>query len=88
MPPAMKCFMTDFVVLYAENVREIWRLDPGEPVVCDDYAYEPQTDIYQLTLGGKLVCRIAGGNFFLPMNEFFLTGARDAENGSDGKPVQ
>ena len=88
VPPAMKCFMTDFVVLYAQNVRELWCLAPGETVVCDEYTYETDTDTFLLTLKGELRCRIAGGDFYLPMEEFFRTGARDAENGSDGKPVQ
>ena len=88
IPPAMKCFMTDFVVLYAEDVREIWCADPGKPVVCNGVSYEPQTEPYQFTFNEKVQCRLVGGDFFLPMEEFFRTGARGAENGSDGKMLQ
>lgn len=88
IPPAMKCFMTDFVVLYAENVRELWCANPEEPVTCDGFSYEPQTDTYQFTLNEKVQCRLVGGEFLLPMREFFSTGARDAEDGSNGKMLQ
>ena len=88
VPPAMKCFMTDFVVLYAADFREVWCEEPEKTLVCDGYSYEPQTETYLLTLNEKVRCRIAGGDFFLPMEEFFKTGARNAENGSDGKRAQ
>lgn len=88
VPPAMKCFMTDFVVLYVKDFRELWCEDPEKTLVCDGYSYEPQTDTYQLTLNEKARCRIAGGEFVLSMEEFFRTGARDAEDGSSGKKLQ
>ena len=88
IPPAMKCFMTDFVVLYAEDVRELWCADPEEPVVCDGFSYEPRTDMYQFTLKEQVRCRLVAGDFLLPMQEFFSTAARNAVNGSDGRMPQ
>ena len=88
IPPAMKCFLTDFVVLYAEDVRELWCAEPGKPVVCNGFSYEPQKDMYYFTYNEQVRCSLTGGEFMLPMEEFFITGARNAEDGSDGKMLQ
>ena len=81
-PPAMKCFLTDFVVLYGTGVREIWNRDPGQPVVCDRYEYDEEKDAYLFYLKKELQCRLQGGDYLLSMDEFFFTGARDAEGGT------
>ena len=82
--PAMKCFMTDFVVVYGTEVREIWTRDPGKPVVCDRYAYDEKTDTHEYYLDNVLQCRLRGGEYVLPMDEFWLTEIRDhPEAGAD-----
>ena len=80
----MKCFMTDFVVVYGTEVREIWTRNPGEPVVCDRYAYDEKTDTHEYYLDNVLQCRLRGGEYVLPMDEFWLTEIRDhPEAGAD-----
>ena len=83
VPPAMRCFMTDFVVLYGKDVLEIRNENPGVPVVCDRYAYDRDNDSHLFYLGDALACRIKGGEYALSMDEFLLTEMRDhPESGS------
>ena len=77
VPPVMKCFMTDFVVVYGDHVREIWSKKPGETVVCDRYDYDEKTDTYLLYMGKELQCRLRGGEYVRPMDEFWITEIRD-----------
>lgn len=83
--PAMKCFMTDSVVLYGADVREIWTRNPGETVVCDKFECDEDTDTYLFSLNGELQCRLRGGYYVLPMDEFWKTDLRKAVGG--GKSV-
>ena len=75
--PAMKCFMTDCIVLYGAEQRRIWRRNPGEQVACDWYRYEEETDTWVFTLKGEEQCRLQGGFYVLPMDEFWKTEIRD-----------
>lgn len=77
VPPAMKCFTTDFVVLYGTEVREIRSARPGEQILCDRYEYDKETDSHLFFLGKELQFRLAGGEYFLAMNEFLLTEMAD-----------
>ena len=77
VPPAMKCFMTDFVVIYGAEIREIRTSRPGEPVLCDRYEYNQEEDTYLFWLGDELRCRLRGGIYVLPMDEFWKTEIRD-----------
>ena len=79
VPPAMRCFMTDAVVLYGADVREIWNKNPGETVACN--RFECEGDAYLFYLEDELQCRLRGGYYVLPMDEFVLTGIRDSEDG-------
>lgn len=81
--PAMKCVMTDSIVLYGDEIRQIWRKDPGERVVCDRYEYDEDTDTHWFYLGDELRCKLMGGVYALPMDEFWMTEMRDhPESGS------
>lgn len=87
--PAMKCFLTDSVVLYGAEILEIWNRNPGEKVVCDRYEYDRDKDTYTFYLGNELQCRLRGGRYVLPMDEFWKTELLDhpeAEKGT-GKTV-
>ena len=82
--PAMRCFMTDSVVLYGAEVREIWNKNPGEPIVCDEYTYDEKTDAHLFSLGNELQGKLTGGRYVLPMDEFWITEMRDhPDSGSD-----
>ena len=84
VPPAMKCFTTDFVVLYGKEVREIWNIRPGEQVLCDRYEYDEEKDTHLFFLGEDLQFRLAGGIYALPMHEFLFTEMMDhPQQGSD-----
>lgn len=84
VPPAMKCFMTDAVVLYGADVRQIWNIKPKEPVVCDKYEYDEKTEMHQFFLNGEIQGKLQGGRFVLPMDEFAWTMMRDhPEAGSE-----
>ncbi len=81
---AMKCFMTDFVVLYGADIRQIWSKTPGKQVVCDRYEADEEKELYQFYMGEEVVCKLQGGLFVLPMDEFMKTEMRDhPEAGSD-----
>ena len=83
--PAMKTVMTDFVVLYGAEIRQIWTKNPGHPVECDKYAYDENTDTHIFSLKGEVQCRLQGGDYALPMDEFWLTMIRDnPETGAHG----
>ena len=69
VPPAMSCFLTDHIVLYAQNVRLIWTIRPREPVVCDRYEYDEKKQTHLYYLGNELQCRLLGGRYFLSMEE-------------------
>ena len=75
--PAMKCFMTDSIVLYGADVREIWNKNPGELVVCDRYENDEENGTYLFYLEDELQCRLRGGRYVLPMDEFWMTELRD-----------
>ena len=82
--PFMRCFMTDFVVLYAAEVRLVWNIKPGEQVVCDRYDYDAEKNLHLFYLGDELQCKLMGGVYALSMNEFVFTEMRDhPEAGSD-----
>ena len=85
--PAMRCFMTDRVVLYGADIREIWNKNPGETVVCDRYEYVPEKDEYQFFLNDELQCRLREGNYVLPMNEFWKDEIDDGPS-ADGEMMQ
>ncbi len=72
VPPAMRCFMTDFVVVYGKDMSLIWSDNPGETIICDDYEYDPATDTHLFTLEGKSQLKLRGGEYVLPMNEFMI----------------
>ena len=77
LPPAMKCFTTDFVVLYGQEVREIWSIRPGEQVLCDRYEYDAEKDTHLFFLEDTLQFRLTGGVYALPMHEFLITEMMD-----------
>ena len=82
--PAMKCFMTDFVVVYGKNMSLIWSEHPGETLLCDDYRYDETTGTHLFTLEGKPQLKLRGGEYVLPMDEFWMTEIRDhPEAGAD-----
>ena len=82
--PGMKCFMTDSVVLYGAGILEIWNKTPGETVVCDRYESDEKQGIWLFFLGDELRCRLRGGRYVLPMDEFWMTELRDhPEAGTD-----
>ena len=70
IPPAMVCFLTPSVVLYAADVRLIWNKTPGEPVLCDRYEYDEAKDLHRFYLGDDLRCRLMGGDYYLSMDDF------------------
>ncbi len=74
--PAMRCFMTDSVVLYGADIRQIWNKNPGETVVCDRYEYDDETDTHWFYLADELQCKLMGGRYVLPMIEFWMTKIR------------
>lgn len=82
--PAMKCFMTDSVVLYGADVRQIRTKDPGETVVCDQYEYDEKTDVHRFLLEGEEQCLLRGGYYVLPMDEFWMTELRDHPEAESG----
>ena len=75
--PAMKCLMTDSVVLYGAEIRRIWQKSPGETVLCDRYEYDKDKETYEFYLGEELQCTLQGGFYVLPMDEFWKTEMRD-----------
>ena len=77
VPPAMRCFMTDFVVLYGAEIREIWNKNPEQQVLCDRYEHDEKTDTHLFYLNNELQCRLRGGEYVLPMDEFWFTEMRD-----------
>lgn len=77
VPPAMRCFMTEFVVLYGENVRQIWNKNPGELVVCDRYEYDEATNMHLFYLNDEVQGKLQGGDYVLAMDEFMFTAMRD-----------
>ena len=82
--PAMRCLMTDSVVLYGGGIREIWNRRPGETVVCDRYEYDGEKDTHRFWLGEELQCRLTGGEYVLPMDEFWMTELRDHPEARSG----
>ncbi len=70
VPPAMKCFLTDFMVFYGKDVLRIWNIRPGEEVVYDRLEYDEEKREYRFLLKGELQCRIQYGEFVLSMLEF------------------
>ena len=68
--PAMRCFMTDYVVVYGKDMSLIWSENPGETIYCDDYRYDEGTGTHLFTLEGKPQLKLRGGEYVLPMNEF------------------
>ncbi len=75
--PAIKCFMTDNMVLYGADVRQIWNIHPGETVVCDRYEEDEETGTHLFYLGDELQAKLQGGKYVLPMDEFAWTLLRD-----------
>lgn len=75
--PAMKVLMTDFVVLYANEVRRIWTKNPGQKMVCDQYSYDEKNDVHLFSLKGETQCALQGGEYVLPMDEFWMTMIKD-----------
>ena len=86
--PAMKCFMTDSVVLYGADILEIWNKNPGETVLCDDFECDDDTNTYLFFLNGELQCRLRGGHYVLPMDEFWMTEMRRADSAGKGAGPQ
>ena len=75
--PAMRCFLTDFVVLYGAGIRKIWTKEPGEQILCDRHEYDEANDEFIFFLNGEPQCRLRGGEYVLPMDEFWKTEVRD-----------
>lgn len=75
--PAMRCFMTDSVVLYGAEVRRIWNRNPGAQVLCDHYKYDETIKAHLFYLEDELQCKLVEGEYVLPMDEFWLTEIRD-----------
>ena len=75
--PAMKCIMTDAVVLYGADIRQIWVKNPGEKVLCDRHEEDEETHTHLFYLGDELQCRLQEGRYVLPMDEFWKTTLRD-----------
>ena len=86
VPPAMRCFMTDFVVLYGEQVRQIWNRNPGETVTCDRYEYDETSDTHLFYLKDEIQCRLQGGKYALSMDEFMLTELRNHPDAAAKRP--
>ena len=75
--PAMKCFMTDFIVVYGRNIPLIWSIAPGEKLIVDDYQYDREADTHTFLLEGKEQLKLQSGDYILPMDEFWATAFRD-----------
>ena len=73
----MRCFMTESIVLYSMDVRQIWNKNPGETIVCSRYEYDEDNDTHLFWLGDELQGKLQGGEYALSMNEFLLTEMRD-----------
>lgn len=86
--PAMKCMMTDSVVLYGADILEIWNRNPGETVVCDDFECDEETNSYLFSLNGELQCRLRGGHYVLPMDEFWKSEMRRADSAGSAAGLQ
>ena len=86
VPPAMRCFMTDFVVLYGENVRQVRSRNPEEPIVCDRYHYDEDSDMHVFYLKDEVQLKLQGGEYVLPMDEFMITAVRDLPDASSVAP--
>ena len=82
--PAMKCLMTDSVVLYGADIRQIWTKAPGETVVCDRFECDAEKEEYLFYLEDELQCRLRGGYYVLPMDEFWKTELRDHPEAKSG----
>lgn len=82
--PAMRCFMTDSIVLYGADIRQIWNKNPGETVVCSRYAYDEEKDCYLFYLEDELQCSLRGGRYVLPMDEFWMTEMKDHPEAGSG----
>lgn len=82
--PAMKVFMTDSVVLYGSGIQEIWNKNPGQTVVCDRYEADEEKNAWLFYLGDELQCRLRGGRYVLPMDEFWMTQIRDHPEAGSG----
>ena len=82
--PAMKCLMTDSVVLYGADIRQIWTEAPGKTVVCDRFECDSEKEEYLFYLGDELQCRLRGGYYVLPMDEFWKTELRDHPEAKSG----
>lgn len=78
IPPAMRCIMTEFVVIYGHTIRRIWTRNPGEQVLCDEFRYRKETNAYLFYLDGKLQCELQGGEYMVPLDEFWLTQISDS----------
>lgn len=83
--PAMKVLMTDFVVLYAKDISRIWTKNPGQQIVCDKYEYDDDRDLHIFSLKGEVQCRLQGGDYVLPLDEFWMTMVRDHPEAGSGK---
>ena len=85
VPPAMRCFMTDFVVLYTDNVPYVWTKTPGEPVVCDRYEYDEETGFHLFYLDEEVVGKLKGGDYVLALDEFWLADMTDESKSGGGQ---
>ena len=77
--PALKCMLTNFVVLYGFEIRWIWNKNPGEEVICDRYEYDEEKDTHLFYDQDQLQCRLTGGEYALSMDEFIYTVLRDCD---------
>ena len=84
--PAMKCFMTEFIVLYGRKIRRIWSSHPGEQILADEYQYNQKTENHRFLLEGEEQLSIRGGDYILPMDEFWVTLLRDHPDSASSIP--
>ena len=82
--PAMRCFMTSVIAVYAKGISRIHSAAPGEPVTADEYRYDKDTDTHTFLLEGKEQLSVRGGEYFLFMDDFWITLMKDnPDSGSD-----
>ena len=81
VPPAMKCFLTEFVVLFSGNISLIWNKNPGEPVICDRYEHDEEHDLHLFYLNDELQCKLMGGDYALSMDELILAESMGGDAG-------
>ena len=71
--PAMKCFMTESIVLYGKNVSQVWQKNPGNLIICDRYEYDSASKTHLFYLNDEIQGKLQDGDYVLAMDELMDT---------------